>query len=75
MVEGEGGLVMAKDLDQLLEDTSVHAPGQWENTEGPLNWWAVSTERAGGIVAYFQKEEHAFGFRLWLINGILNPVD
>lgn len=65
---------MATDLDQLLEDISVHAPGTWENGRGPKDWFAVSTEDAGGIIAYFQEGSHAYAFRLALINAMLNPL-
>ena len=34
-------------LTQLLEEISVHDPTQWENTNGPEGWYAVSTEEAG----------------------------
>lgn len=59
-------------LDQLLEDISVLAPGQWDNDEGPVGWYAVCNER--GIIAYFGKELDALRFRLSYINGLLNPV-
>lgn len=59
-------------IEDLLEDITVHSPGQWENDEGPEGWWAVSTEFDGGICGYFQHEEQAYGFRMFLINMILN---
>lgn len=63
------------DLDQLLTDISVHSPGQWENDQGPKDWWAISTEGAGGIVAYCADEALAYYIRLALINAKLNPID
>lgn len=64
----------SKTLDEMLEDVTVHAPGFWENDDGPEGWFAVSTEEAGGIVAYFATEGDAFHFRLALINATLNPL-
>lgn len=61
-----------KTLDDLLEEISVHAPGMWENDEGPKNWYGVSTEEAGGIIAYFAEESDALRFRLAEINRRLN---
>lgn len=58
-------------LDELLEEISVQQPGQYENdTSDILQWYAVSTDE--GIVAYFGEEAEAFGYRLNLINRILN---
>jgi hypothetical protein len=62
-----------KDLDTMLEEVSVHAPGMWENDEGPKDWWAVSTDEDGGIIAYFRDEADAFRYRLDYINRKLNP--
>lgn len=64
-------------IEQLLEDIDVLCPGMWENenSNGSLkDWWAVSAESHGGIVAYFQYESDAYRFRMDLINQILNPV-
>lgn len=66
---------MATDLDQLLEDISVHEPGMWENNKGPKGWFAVSREDEGGIIAYFQHGSHAYAYRLFLANAALNPLD
>lgn len=57
-------------LDHALECWAVHAPGMWENDEGPEGWWAVSNEE--GIVAYFPTESEAFWYRLARINRDLN---
>lgn len=62
-----------KCLFELLEEVSVHAPGQWQNTNGPKDWFAVSTEKDGGIVAYFRDEVDAYRWRLDYINRQLNP--
>lgn len=59
-------------LDTLLEEISVLDPEGWENTEGPQNWYAVCDDK--GIIAYFSTEEHAFNFRLSLINARLNKL-
>jgi hypothetical protein len=64
---------MIKSLIQMLEDIAVHSPGQWENETGPADWYAVSTEEDGGIIAYFQYEVDAFRFRLDYINRKINP--
>lgn len=63
-----------RDLDTLLDVWAVHAPGMWENELSPLlgDWYAVSTDDAGGIVAYFQEEKDANRFRLDRINLELN---
>lgn len=58
-------------LDDLLENWTVDAPGLWENDSGPKDWYAVSNDDEG-IVAYFEHEKDAFGFRLYKINQILN---
>ena len=60
------------DINSLLEDVQVHSPGQWENEEGPKDWYAVSDEAHGGIFAYFNNESLALAFRLMYINMILN---
>lgn len=62
-----------RNLTELLEDISVHDPGMWENEDGPVDWYAVSTEEAGGVVAYFVHQVDAYRFRLDLINRKLNP--
>lgn len=59
-----------RSLDELLDDWNVHAPGMWENEEGPKDWYAVSN--TDGIVAYFGKESDALRFRLAEINRALN---
>jgi hypothetical protein len=60
-------------LQKLLESVSVMGPGQWENDDGPSEWYAVCTDE-GGIIAYFMDSADAFRFRLDYINGLLNPV-
>lgn len=65
-------ILTMKTLDDLLEEISVVPPGQWENEFGPKGWYAVCNNE--GIIAYFNKENLAFGFRLWYINSILNPL-
>ncbi len=57
-------------LDDALETWSVHAPGMWENEEGPKGWYAVSGNN--GIVAYFGSERDALRYRLAEINRWLN---
>lgn len=44
-----------------------------ENDEGPENWYAVSTNEHGGIIAYFQFYADAYRWRLDYINRKLNP--
>lgn len=61
-------------LEEALEQVSVHGPSQWENEDGPEGWYAVSTEYAGGIVAYFRDEGAAYRYRLDLVNIMLNPL-
>lgn len=60
-----------KSLDDLLDEISVFPPGQWKNSDGPKDWYAVCDEN--GIVAYFGREVDALHFRLDLINRRLNP--
>jgi hypothetical protein len=60
-------------LDDWLEAVSVHSPGMWENDQGPKNWYAVSVDDDGGIVAYFRDEIDACRFRLDYINRKMNP--
>jgi recombination protein RecA len=38
----------------------VHGPGEWENEDGPPDWWAVSND--AGIVAYFGTEARAWSY-------------
>ncbi len=59
-------------LDEMLDEVSVMAPGQWDNETGPKDWCAVCNEH--GIIAYFGTEELAYFFRLAYINARLNPV-
>lgn len=59
------------DLDELLEHWAVHAPGMWENDQGPEDWYAVSNGD-DSIIAYFANETDAFSFRLHKINQALN---
>jgi hypothetical protein len=61
------------DLDDWLEAVSVHSPGMWHNDKGPLDWYAVSVDDEGGIVAYFRDETDAYRFRLDYINRKMNP--
>ena len=61
-------------IDKLLEDITVHEPGTWENDKGPEDWYAVSTEGAGCIIASFQYPNDAYAFRLSYINRLLNPI-
>lgn len=60
-----------KDIEDWLDSISVLAPGQWENDEGPKDWWAVCND--DGIFAYFGTEVDALRFRLDYINRKLNP--
>ena len=59
-----------KTLESLLDEWSVLVPGQWDNDQGPKDWYAVCDDE--GIVAYFGDEATAFRFRLSEINRILN---
>ncbi len=62
------------DIDDLLEEWSVHYPGVWENDLSKSllldGWYAVSNN--SGIIAYFSKESDAFRYRLDQINRELN---
>lgn len=58
-------------MNELLERWHVHAPGMWENEEGPKGWYAVSND--DGIIAYFGDEADAFRWRMDMINRELNP--
>jgi hypothetical protein len=61
-------------LDQLLEDITVDLPVRADElADRPLtDWHPVSTEEAGGVIAYFSEERLALAFRLMLINMTLN---
>jgi hypothetical protein len=61
-------------LIDLLDVWAVHDPGMWENELSPLlkDWFAVSSDDAGGIVAYFAEEKDAYRYRLDQINRELN---
>jgi hypothetical protein len=59
------------DPREIVESWTVHFPGGWENNDGPQGWWAVSSDDAGGIVAYFQDEIAAERFRLSEVNRAL----
>lgn len=63
-----------KNFNRLLEDISVHEPGMWHNEDGPIDWYGVSREEEGGIIAYFEHGPRAYDFRLFLINAELNPL-
>jgi hypothetical protein len=58
-------------IEETLEKWQVIAPGQWENEDGPEDWWAV--ENDNGIVAFFGDEVDANRYRLWMVNRDLNP--
>lgn len=60
-------------LEDALACVSVHHPGSWGNELTPWlgDWWAVSNEKEGGIVAYFYDERTAYRFRLAEINRLL----
>lgn len=61
-------------LDELLDVWAVHDPGMWENELSSLlkDWFAVSSDDAGGIVAYFAEKKDAYRYRLDQINRELN---
>lgn len=46
----------------------VLAPDEWENDTGPKGWYAISTEEAGGIVAYAETEALAGAICGMLVN-------
>ena len=60
-----------KTLDELLQEIDDIEPGEWENDDGPLDWWAVGNQE--GIIAYLGTERDAYRFRLDYINRLLNP--
>ena len=62
---------MEKSLEELLDAVSVHDAPPWSDM---TEWLGVSTDADGGIIAYFAKPEHAYAFRLFLINAMLNPL-
>lgn len=67
-------------LDQWLDAVSVHGIDDYHNEVnggqlgGVLGWYGVSTDDAGGIIAYFNNENDAFHYRLDYINRKLNPL-
>lgn len=61
---------MKKTLSDLLENIAVMAPGQWDNEEGPKDWFAVGDDN--GIIAYCGNETLALHLRLAIINSRLN---
>lgn len=64
---------MKRNLEFYLDSISVHAPGMWENDQGPKGWYAVSDDDDGGIIAYFQNETDAYRYRMRRISDKLNP--
>lgn len=48
-------------LERAFEIWYIHEPGDWENDDGPKEWWAVSNEE--GIKAYFGDEIDAVGYQ------------
>lgn len=65
---------MTKDYDRepieaVLEDFFIVEPSH--DTANVLDWYAVATEEAGGIVAYFRDLEEAEKYRARLIEGEL----
>jgi hypothetical protein len=67
----------ALDLETALEIVSVHddreAAVAAGNTYWPVGWFAVSIDTRG-VVAYFEREEDAYRFRLDTINRLCNPT-
>jgi hypothetical protein len=57
-------------LEEALAKWRVIPPGQWENDDGPLDWWAVEDDN--GIVGYFPTEADANRYRLFMVNRDLN---
>lgn len=64
---------MPRTINEACDFVSVHAPGQWENDEGPKGWYAISSDH-DGIVAYAGTENLALHIRLAIINALLNPL-
>lgn len=74
------------DLNEALEYVSVHDPFELERAwvagstatvpkdtcPHPPGWWGVSSDSAGGIIAYFATEAEACWYRLALVNRLLN---
>ena len=58
-------------LEEALQNWCVDEPDMWENDTGPKGWWAVSN--TSGIVAYFDRPDNAYRWRLDMINRDLNP--
>lgn len=59
-------------LQDFLDKIVVYNSDEWENNEGPKNWYAVAADN-DGIIAYFLDEVDAYRFRLDYINRQLNP--
>lgn len=74
---------MALHLDDALDAVGVHECDDMNDAceaSGigrihPNGWWGVSTDAAGGVVAYFATERRAFEYRLFLVNQLVNPVE
>jgi len=69
-----------KTLGNMLEEVSVHPAGDIPaiadipGDHTLKDWYAVSTDDAGGVIAYFRDESTALRFRLDYINDSLNPL-
>ena len=62
------------DISEALEAVSVHPADEIPDWKGSPDWFAVSTDDAGGVIAYFVSEADAFAFRLAIVNRLLNPT-
>jgi hypothetical protein len=60
-------------LQEALDFVSVHHADEIPDWKGSPEWFGVSTDSDGGIIAYFAKETDAFAFRMAIINRLLNP--
>ena len=64
-------MATVKDLDELLEDVSVDAPGMWENENTPLlgEWWRTVSETTAPNLLDFNNVSAASVFTRWLGPG------
>ena len=62
-----------RNLDEWLDAVSVHDADHETFGKGLEDWFGVSVDYEGGIIAYFRDVDDAFRFRLDYINRQMNP--